>query len=218
MHTIRIRLFAVVTILILTGMACIASSQGQSSESEEALAKFQACSDDFADRGFAGIQYLDCLQPLSINELEAIREHDFCLANPDCLVAVQSALDTNRAQATQTEEGPCAGLTPEECANAGSHAYTGTVTANLDICGISSINPLEQWTFSFGEGGVDFNKFSRSSIAGYSTHMRIAENTYEFTYPDGLTTNRITFSQNGFIEEAIFDAGCELTHTYTFSE
>lgn len=204
--------------LVLVSLSCIASSAGQSSEAEDAVAKYQACLDNFADRGFAGVSYLDCLQPLSISELEAIREHDICLAIPECLVAVQTALDTHRELAPQTEAGPCAGLTPEECANAGRHGYEGTVTANLELCGIPSIKPLEYWAFSFAEGQVQFERFSATSFQGYVGHTRVAANTYEFIYPDGLTTNRLTFTQNGFVEESIFEAGCELTHTYALSE
>lgn len=217
MHTTRIRFFTVGSFLLFAMLACMISSQGESSESEEALAKFQACSDDFANRGFAGIPYLDCLEPLSISELEAIREHDFCLANPDCLVAVQSALDTNRARVTQTEEGSCVGLTPEECANAGQHFYDEELT---------SAEPSECDTFEWpSRSAIQHISFENdrailerwSNIEGYDGHERVATNTYQWIDPVMVRT--IIFSADGYQQIDYQELNnCTWTYTFTLSE
>lgn len=230
---IQRRLLVAGLMLLLVSLSCIASTEGQSSESEEAMATVQTC---VGPGGWSEIlEYPQCLEPFNVSELEALKDHDFCLASPDCLVAAQSALDTINVKETQTAEAlptlnpageadsiehgseECANLTLEECTNAGGHVY-GILAVGRDTgkCTYYDRPYSEVWReITFGNG-----QFKLEGYTGvdYDGHTRLAENTYQWVNSTG-STETVTFTLNGHIVVEKSPSGeCITDITYTLIE
>jgi hypothetical protein len=91
---------------------------------------------------------------------------------------------------------PCSALnlTPEECANQGTHRYSVTYE-ELNGCETTSENRVGDWTTSFDQEGIDM---------GDGQAERQGPNTFLYVRGPEATTI-IIFSLDGYVEEDYFE-------------
>ena len=133
--------------------------------------------------------------------------------------ARSEATATSAAQATM--DAICARLTPEECANNGTHTYNETWSTNREDCIYINYEPVTRSqiiTFDPANNRMYIEIFN--SIEGYNGHERIAVNSYQFVHPIGNPTYTITFLPSGYVEEDDLspNSDCIWTFTYIFNE
>jgi hypothetical protein len=113
-------------------------------------------------------------------------------ASPTPVAPSPTALPTDTPAPSATPD-PCTALnlTPEECANQGTHQYSITYE-ELNGCETTGEDHIGQWTNNFDQGGID---------KGDSRAIRQEPNTYLWHIPDrpAEATTVLIFSLDGFV-------------------